>query len=191
MESRAEKLRCPKAAAEGRSGELSRTHAVDRVGSRRSGGTFQFASAAPQALRACVGLPRLKSARHFASLLCLQLHESGLAWTGVGRGKESACRAEWHHVASFLNSRSRSQAKMTGVTTRMWMREESMPPTTGAARGCMTSMPVRVLQKIGSRPAMAVAMVMTFGRRSRLRRPERGNNIAGSKAWILGRGRRE
>ena len=94
MESRAGKLRCPNAAAEGRSGELSRTHAVDRVGSRRSGGTFQFASAAPQALRACVGLPRLKSARHFASLLCLQLHESGLAWTGVGRGKESACRAE-------------------------------------------------------------------------------------------------
>ena len=31
------------------------------------------------------------------------------------------------------SSRSRSQAKMTGVTTRMWMREESMPPTTGAA----------------------------------------------------------
>jgi hypothetical protein len=60
----------------------------------------------------------------------------------------------------------------------------SMPPTTGAARGCTTSTPVRVLQKIGSRPAMAVATVMTFGRRSRLRRPERGNNIAGSKAWI-------
>eukprot|EP01036_Dinobryon_divergens_P046411 gene46411-62074_t len=81
MESRAGKLRCPNAAAEGRSGELSRTHAVDRVGSRRSGGTFQSRSAAPQALWACVGLPRLKSARHLASLLCLQLHESGEEFT--------------------------------------------------------------------------------------------------------------
>ena len=41
----------------------------------------------------------------------------------------------------------------------------SMPPKTGAASGCMTSTPGRGLEKIGSRPAMAVATVMTFGRR--------------------------
>ncbi len=134
MESRAGKLRCPNAAAEGRSGELSRTHAVDRVGSRRSGGTFQFASAAPQALRACVGLPRLKSARHFASLLCLQLHESGLAWTGVGRGKESACRAEGRGSRrefpelAFAEPGEDDRGGDEDVDER-----GSMPPTSGAA----------------------------------------------------------
>ena len=39
----------------------------------------------------------------------------------------------------------------------MWTREDNIPPTTGAASGCMTSTPVRVLQKIGSKPATAVA----------------------------------
>jgi hypothetical protein len=41
----------------------------------------------------------------------------------------------------------------------------SMPPTTGVARGFMTSAPVRWLQRMGSRLATMVATVMTFGRR--------------------------
>ena len=80
-------------------------------------------------------------------------------------------RARLGHDAAELDEvalgggsfRSCSQAKITGVTTRMWMSEDNMPLTTGAARGRITSTPVRVLQKIGSRPAMAVATVITFG----------------------------
>ena len=44
--------------------------------------------------------------------------------------------------AGVRSSRSRSQRKMTGVTIRIWTRLDSMPPTTGAARGRMISTPV-------------------------------------------------
>lgn len=40
---------------------------------------------------------------------------------------------------SFLNSRSRSQMKITGVTMRMWSKLEIIPPITGVANGFMIS----------------------------------------------------
>jgi len=57
---------------------------------------------------------------------------------------------------SLPHSRSRSHAKMTGVTTRMWSRLLSIPPMTGAASGFITSEPVRVLHMMGSRLATMV-----------------------------------
>ena len=60
----------------------------------------------------------------------------------------------------------------------MWINELMQPPTTGAASGFITSAPVRVLQKIGSRLAMVVATVMTFGR-NRSRAP----SLIASSRW--------
>ena len=50
------------------------------------------------------------------------------------------------------------------------MSDDTMPPSTGAASGFITSAPTLVLHMIGSRPAMTVETVITFGR-SRSRAP--------------------
>ena len=39
-----------------------------------------------------------------------------------------------------------------------------MPPSTGVASGLITSAPARVLHMIGSKPAITVETVITFGR---------------------------
>ena len=61
-----------------------------------------------------------------------------------------------------FSSRSRSQQKITGVTIRMWTRLLSIPPTTGAAIGFITSAPVRALHRIGSRPATGLEADKAF-----------------------------
>ena len=53
---------------------------------------------------------------------------------------------------------------MTGVTMSTCRSELTIPPSTGAAIGFMTSDPVAVDQRIGSRPITTVETVMSFGR---------------------------
>ena len=53
---------------------------------------------------------------------------------------------------------------MTGVTISTWKSELTIPPRTGAAIGFMTSEPVAVDQRIGSRPRTTVETVMSLGR---------------------------
>ena len=76
--------------------------------------------------------------------------------------------------------RSRSHAKITGVTIRICTRLEIMPPTTGVASGCMISTPVRWSQKMGVSEAMVVATVMTLGR-SRSRAPALTASVSSSR----------
>ena len=45
-----------------------------------------------------------------------------------------------------------------------WSSDDTMPPSTGVASGFITSAPTRVLHMIGSRPAITVETVITFGR---------------------------
>ena len=74
---------------------------------------------------------------------------------GVGVGVDGG-------AADRMPSFSRSQAKRTGVTTRMWRRLLIEPPMTGVASGFITSAPGRSLHMIGSRLATMVATVITW-----------------------------
>jgi hypothetical protein len=47
---------------------------------------------------------------------------------------------------------------------KTWSRLETIPPSTGAARGFMISDPELELHMIGNSPATTVETVMTFGR---------------------------
>ena len=87
-------------------------------------------------------------------------------------------------LASVFNSRSRSSAKITGVTMRMCRRLLNMPPMTGVASGCITSLPGRWLHMMGSRPATMrtrpapPTMRRTVGEpRSRGFAPDRGPSV--------------
>lgn len=51
-------------------------------------------------------------------------------------------------------------AKNTGTRIRTWMVDVIMPPTMGAAIGFMTSEPMPVSRKIGTRLASTTATVM-------------------------------
>src|SRR6266705_5761144 len=68
-------------------------------------------------------------------------------------------------LPSLFISRSRNQKKITGVTISTCSRLETMPPSTGVARGFITSAPALVLHMIGSSDATTVDTVITFGRR--------------------------
>src|SRR6266536_416716 len=70
----------------------------------------------------------------------------------------------WPLLLLFLNSRSRSQKKITGVTIRTCSRLDTMPPSTGVASGFITSAPALVLHIIGRSEATTVETVITFGR---------------------------
>jgi hypothetical protein len=64
-------------------------------------------------------------------------------WTENPGRKESVQFSE----VVFI-SRSRRQAKTTGVTIRMHARLLSMPPMTGVASGFITSAPVRQARQL-------------------------------------------
>ena len=53
---------------------------------------------------------------------------------------------------------------MAGMTASVSRVEEIMPPTIGAAMRLITSLPVPVLYKMGSRPAMMATTVIILGR---------------------------
>ena len=53
---------------------------------------------------------------------------------------------------------------MAGMTSRVSRVELTMPPIIGTAMRCMTSEPVPVLHRIGSRPAMIAVTVIILGR---------------------------
>ena len=53
---------------------------------------------------------------------------------------------------------------MAGMTKSVSTVEDTIPPTIGTAMRCMSSAPVPVLQRMGTRPAMMAATVIIFGR---------------------------
>lgn len=53
---------------------------------------------------------------------------------------------------------------MAGITIGVSNVDEIIPPTKGTAIRCMTSEPLPVLSRIGSRAAMMAATVIIFGR---------------------------
>jgi len=54
--------------------------------------------------------------------------------------------------------------KITGVTISTCNSDETIPPSTGVAKGFITSAPVRADHISGSNPAITVETIITFGR---------------------------
>ena len=97
-----------------------------------------------------------------------------------GCGMTSSCKP---------NRRSRIQKKMTGVTMSTCTSDDAIPPSTGVASGFMTSAPARVLHMMGSRPAMTVETVITFGR-SRSSAPSMTASLSADRVSVPPRSRR-